>query len=423
MSLKPLASLSVLAVIGLAPLASAQPVPQETYLKESDLAKVGKAIAEYFEALDSKEKILEAEGDFSDALDKAAKGLRKAPIDELLASPADMGRALWLSFNYAKKRLKKGKMEDITYKGGFFSDSALEYSLWIPAKYDAKKNSYPLIIAIPDAGETTSQHLIERWESSTIRDGALLVAPKMPADEAEWTDNPGIAAVLVTMREVTNTAAVDFDRIYLAGRGASVKAAVAIAEKFPHRFAGVIGRTGDAGPTSPNNFSNLPTMFAGGGGEATAFQKGADDLGWKNSTVAAEAKQDDIWNWIQDNPRKAYPQEVTLHPGSPFPNRAYWLEIPPGSGSAESKVHAKVDADKNSITIEATGLAQVDLYLTDALLDLSKPVKVITNGTEVMESVPRSKKQFLSMAYKASIDPSGVYVSRLSVTVPATADK
>lgn len=423
MSFKTIASLSVLAVTGLAPLASAQPAPQETYLKDSELAKVGKALAEYFEAFEEKKKVLEAEADFAEALEKAAKGLRKAPIDELMASPADMGRALWLSANYAKKRLKKGKMTDESYQGGFFKDTALEYSLWIPSKYDAKKNAYPLIITIPDEGEKPSQHLIERWESQDIRDGALLVAPQMPSDAAQWTENPGIAAVLVTMREVTTNAAVDFDRIYLAGRGTGVKAAVAIAAKFPHRFAGVIGRTGDAGPTSPNNFSNLPTMFAGGGGEASAFQKAADELGWKNSTVSAEAKEDDIWNWIQDHPRTGYPKEVTLHPGSPFPNRAYWLEIPPGSGGADSMVHAKVDSDANTVTIDATGLAQVELYLSDALLDLSKPIKVIANGEEIVESVPRSKKQFLSMAYNRSIDAGGIYVARLSVTVPAKAEK
>lgn len=419
MSLKTIASLSVLAVTGFAPLASAQPASQEPYLKDSDLAKVGKALTEYFEAYEARKKILEAEADFAEALEKAAKGLRKAPIDDLLASPADMGRALWLSANYAKQRIKKGKMEDHTFKGGFFSDTALEYSLWVPSKYDAKKASYPLIIAIPDVDETPSQHLIERWESGDIRDAALLVAPKMPEDKSLWTDNPGIAAVLVTMREVSTKAAVDFDRIYLAGRGAGVAAAVAIADKFPHRFAGVIGRTGDAGPTAPNNFSNLPTMFAGGGGEATAFEKAGAELGWDNCTVSAAAQEGEIWNWIQDHPRSGYPSEVTLYPGSPFPNRAYWLEIAPGSGGADSKVSAKIDTDANTVTIEAEGLSQVELYLSDALLDLSKPIKIIANGAEISESVPRSKKQFLSMAYNRSVDPGGIYVARLAVSVPA----
>ena len=149
MSLKITASLLTLA-LGLAPLGQASSMlpaqPQDPILKDSDLTKVGKAVAEYFKAKDSAKKVLEAEEDFNEVIEKVAKGLRRSGLKDLLASPSDMGRALWMSFNYPKKRVKKGKMENLTFSGGFFADTALEYSLWIPSKYNPKTTAYPIII-------------------------------------------------------------------------------------------------------------------------------------------------------------------------------------------------------------------------------------------------------------------------------------
>lgn len=422
MSMKHSAALLALSVIGGAmALTAAAPAPvlaQDPYLRDSDLAKLGKTIGEFFTAKTEKKGILESEEAFDEQLLKLQKKLKKAPVESLMESPSDLGRALWLAAEYPKqKKIRKGKIEEIVYQGGYFKDTPLTYTRWVPSKYDSKRAAYTLIISIHDEGEAPKDHLIERWNNADLRAGCAIAVPHMPADKAAWNETAGLAAVLVTMQQVTQSIATDFDRIYLSGRGAGVAAAVAIAEKFPHRFAGVIGRAGDAGDTPANNFSNLSCFFAGAGSKATAFETSANELGWDNVTLATEAQEPEIWNWMQAHPRNAYPEELTLYPGKSFPTRAYWLEVQRGSTSEGARINAKLERGTNSIIIDAEGVPNATLFLSDQMLDLSKPVRVVTNGTETSELVPRSRKQFLKMAYDAVIDPSQIFVAQLRVTV------
>ena len=417
-----------LALTAAAPVLAPAPTPaQDPFLKDSDLGKLGGTIADFFTATTEKRGILESEEAFEAQLRKLQKRLKKAPVETLMESPLDLGRALWLSANYSKvKKIRKGKIEEITHEGGFFSEeSPLVYTRWVPAKYDPKRSAYTLIISIHDTDEKPKDHLIERWNEADLRAGCAIAVPHMPSDPGQWSETAGLAAVLVTMQQMTQKVATDFDRVYLSGRGAGVAAALAIAEKFPHRFAGVIGRSGDAGDTPAGNFSNLPTFFAGGGAKATAFESSAKELGWDNVTLATTAQEPEIWNWMQGHPRSSYPQELTLYPGKSFPTRAYWLEVRRGSASEGAKIHAKLERDTNSIIIDADGVPNATLFLSDQMLDLSKPIRVVTNGSETSEIVPRSRKQFLRMAYDAVIDPSQIFVAqlRVSITPKAKDDK
>src|SRR5258706_482646 len=111
------------------------------------------------------------------------------------------------------------------------------------------------------------------------RENALIVAVTMPEDGKQWLEagsreQPGgFANMMLTMREVRAKYAIDYDRIFIAGRGEGVAAALAIAGRAPDRFAGVLGRAGDLDAAGPgiDNFKNLPTFFGGAGANATAY--------------------------------------------------------------------------------------------------------------------------------------------------------
>ena len=115
--------------------------------------------------------------------------------------------------------------------------------------------------------------------------------------------------------------------------------------------------------------------------------------------------------------------EVTLVPEAPFPNRAYWLQVPPSDGAVAARINAKIDRDTNTITIDADGVTEVSLYFNDDLIDLEKPVKVICNGAENIDQIPRSFKVTMEMIFKARSDPGRVYVASKSYSVPAKVPK
>ena len=420
------ARLVALALIAAIPLAAlAAPAQQERYLKDRDLRKLSEALAEYRLAKANRKGVNEADAAVKaemESLDNKLKKDRKAPIEDVLASPGDLGYAIWMANDFAKTRVKKGKIAQVEWTGGIFSeDDPLEYAIWTPSKYSVRSGAYPLVITLPDAGIDPKTHLIERWESREIKDNVILAAPKLAETSEERLTIPGIGRVFSLIGAVPETHAVDYDRIFLVGRGLGVETAVAIASYFPDRWAGVIGRAGDAGATPVINFFNLPTFFAGGGAQVSAFEKAAEDAGYDNCTVQAAALEPDIWNWIQAQRRDAYPSKIVFSPQTHFANRCYWLKVPGTEESSAVRIEASIDREANTVTVQGTGVLGVTLYFGDSLIDMEKPITVVANGQRSTDVFERSRSVVLDLFSKAAIDPGKIFTYMKTYPLPSLA--
>jgi pimeloyl-ACP methyl ester carboxylesterase len=384
-------------------------------LKDSDLKRLAQSFADYIEARVDEKGVSDATSDVAKNMEKLERKLAKtAAQGDILASPGDIGRAIWLSYDYGRTRPKRGKVAEKEFVGSVFSkDNPLAYAVWAPSKYSASAGPYPVIICIPDEGVRPADHLRDQWTEGSVQEGAILASPVMPADPEDWEGREGIGRVIVLMRAVYEEYGVDFDRIYLAGHGLGVATALGIAEKFPDRFAGVIGRSGDAGEVSPSNFSNLPTYFSGGGSQVTKFEEAIRLKGYDNCTVQPAGLTVDVWNWLGTVRRDSYPSQVTLIPGSPFPKRAYWLEVPPSEGGS-GRIHAQVDRGTNTITVEGSGMTEFTLHFNDLLLDMNKPIVVVANGQKHEDLIPRSRAVVLASLFSGGCDPGRVFVNAKS---------
>lgn len=396
--------------------------PGEEALKPAEHQALGKLIGDYFEARDKNKGIDKAEVAVTAELEKLGKKLKRDP----LSLTNDLGRALWIARGYEKISVKKGKVLAMELPGSEDKDKKdrPQFAVYSPEKYNPKQ-AYPLILTIPDKGEKTTDHLTERWTSQSIREGAILAAVPMPEDAAMWTEMGtaesagGGGNVLRVLREVSAQYAVDFDRIYISGRGEGVAAALMLAARFPYRFAGVIGRTGDAGDAPAENLQNLPTFFAGAGAKATAFAEKIDKLGYKNCTLKADGSEDDIWTWIQANPRASIPASITLFPSEKQPLMAYWLDVPPSEYKfGEHYLKATADRGSNTITIDAEGVQRVTIYFNDLIVDLDKPVKVVCNGAETISTIARGTQKFLDLSYSTKSDPGRPFTMTKQFDIP-----
>lgn len=418
--------LSTLLVLLLPGLAAGSAWQQERYLKDSDLKKFGGSLEDYLEAREEGKGVTDAEADLKKSVDSLEKKLSKTPaLGNLLASPGDLGYGMWLAYNYdsKKRKAKAGKVNEQEFWDDYSFTKAepLSYAVWTPEKYRPKTDAYTLIISIPDAGAKPFDHITERWVDSDIRTGSVIVSPQMNEDTAVWEDMAdGISRVMLLYRELTNNWAIDFDRIYLAGRGRGVKTAMHIASIWPDRFAGVIGRTGEVGTADARNFGNLPTYFAGGGAKVTAFADAAKELGYEGVTLQADGKEADIWSWILENPRRSYPQEITLA-ATEMTNRMYWLQVPRTDGSTFVQVKAAVDRDSNTITVDGVGVNEFTLHFSDAILDLNKEVTVVANGQVYKDKIQRSFRETTHNIFNASIDPGKILVASKFYHLPTVA--
>ncbi|MCY2961044.1 MAG: hypothetical protein NTY35_12845 [Planctomycetota bacterium] len=394
--------------------------PGDELFKAGEYDAVGKRFTGYIEARNKSTGIDKALEEVGKELEKISKRLKRDP----LSLPGEMGKVLWSSFDYDKKpSAAKGKVDAATEDAYWDKKTKFNFAVWVPAKYDTKK-SYPLILCIPDVGEKPTDHLTEHWIDPQIREAAILIAVPTPADAKELLEGitqakeTGMGNVGFLYSRAIRNYAVDFDRVYLAGRGRGVELALAYGAVFPDRFAGVIGRSGDAGTVVAENLRNLPSFFAGAGGKATELADKLKALGYDNATIQAEGKESDVWSWMQSHARVANPNEVVLYVGSPAPNRAYWLEVRPSDGQGTPNLKAKVDRATNTITVEGEGVPKFTVYFNDVLVDLDKPVKVIANGTANERTVPRNLQRTLDLVLNSRSDPGKFYVASMEFDLP-----
>jgi len=426
-----LAALTVLAAVPVARALAPSQGPTQS-LKDADHEKLGGLLKKYVAEANDPKKQNKAREDLTNELVKIGK--RSNPKEEdqkavqnALALTVDLEHIV--AHSYDRKNLRGGKVDGAKLEK---DGTEIEYSTWLPATYKVSTGPYPLVLIAPEFKDgkpmTSAQLLQEFWTDAATRDAAVLVAVTMPPDEAAWTQlfidkggqrTPGGLAYLMNVyAEVRKQVAIDADRVYVAGRGAGVAAAMKLGATFPHLFAGVIGQAGDAGEVTWQNFQNLPVFLQGGGAQATAFGEKIKAAGYDNATVEADADAATLFKWIKEHPRAANPTKVTLVPGAPIPNSAYWIEVPPTMVEEGTYVKAETDRSSNTIRVEGKGVRSVILYFNDTMVDLGQPMKLVLNGQERDLVVQRSLDDFLSFCERGTNDGGRVFVARRAFDLP-----
>lgn len=392
---------------------------EETF-KASDYETLGKLIAAVQAAHASNKGLDKAQEDYQKALELLGKRLKRDP----LSMPGDMGKALWMSYDFDKnQKVHKGKVDPIDEASYWDPKTKLGYVVWTPAKYDPR-HAYPLILCIPDQGKDPKQEVTENWIDPTLKDNVIIACVTMPTDAKTWLDagdqgkQTGVFNMLFTLGKLLHGYAIDFDRVYLAGRGAGVEAAVTYASRFPDRFAGVIGRSGDApADLSPENLNNLSFFFAGAGGNATKLEEKLKALGYTTLSRKDDATEADIWAWMQAHPRPGNPTEVVMYPGNTAMH-SFWLESFATDATGAVYIKAKIDRKANTITVEGEGITKFTILYNDDMVDLDKPVKVVANGSDISRTVQRSSLRSLDFIFYVRSDPGRFYVNSMQYDLP-----
>lgn len=415
-------ALALLALLVLAPFAGAQQVGE---LGDKEQQALGKTLNKFISPKSDKEKE-KAKAEFISSLEKIGKKRgAKETQDALIAAlslPGDLGRILFHSVEY-KSSLRGGK--PISEELESLKSSKTTYQLSLPSTYRAGATPLPLILAIPEFKDgkalSPAEFLTAQLTDQEFREGAAIAAVPMPATVANWNtlgeDNlGGVGMVMRTWGDVISKVGIDADRVYLFGRGSdAVAAAMHVAARYPHRFAGVIGMSGDAaGDVAATNFRNLPTFFIGAGGNATAFETKCKEAGYENCTLKADGTAADVWSWITKTARVANPLKVSFMPGDPYPDRAYWVRIPATDG-LKTVVQAEADRATNTLKLTVPDVRQVTVFLNSALVDFTKPVQIEINGKTRTERIVPSVDDMLQLL--STSDNGRVYVTHRTFEV------
>jgi hypothetical protein len=404
--------------LGLSLMAAVSPF--ELQLKEKDHKKIGESLTTYFEAVSEKSGIAKAKSGLKTVLEKVNKSLsKKAKEDVDVLSLTDDITASFLWAGIPEGRATVGKVKEFTFDSPF---GPIECAIHAPKKYKASKGPVPLILTIPEEGQKLGEHLNEDWMLGDLRDGAVIAALQMPKNVDLWSKSSmdpigGLETIMFGFREIRQMYSIDPDRIFIAGRGDGVGAAANVASIFPYIFAGLIGRAGDLGETSPKNFGNVHAYFTGGGSNVSTFCDQAVELGYETVTNEPEGKLESVWEWVSTHSRIANPTKVDFELKSPYAAQSYWISAEGFDPEEEPIISGEIDREKNVIVITASNVSSVTLFFNDSLVDLDREVTVLCNGVEQKDTFSRSLTTALNQFYNSN-DAGRIYTAFKSYDLP-----
>lgn len=394
-------------------------------LKPADVKKLGKDVADYFEAKDKSEGIDKAYQEIADAVDKAEKRLGGKSALTLVEDWEQIFYQARLESLGSSLKVRKGKPHEASASmpGGTESNFAVA----LPSSYNPRKGPYPLFLVLAPVGSEPLALVEEQWTDGDLLSNAIVLAPKMPDDPAVWGEittasGPGgVATIMGLYGQFLRQFPIDMDRVFLVGYGQGGATAARVAGLYPHLFAGLV--TVDAeGAIDPTNFKSLPTLVVGGSEDGQALSKRIEELGYDNTSARESATPTDFWAWSAEHQRIPYPEEIVFAPLTAYTTSAHWISVDGVDLEGGARVRARLDRTANAIVVDAEKVTLVRIFFNDLLVDMDRPVDVIVNGVSKKALIDRNKRLMLDLNYQLG-DWGRVFTNRLPFDVPAEESK
>lgn len=349
-------------------------------------------------------------------------------------------------------------------------------------KGDKPANGWPFIIAMHGGGGTADKLPnphgwpvnTQEWNSqiklslALYPTNAIYFVPRMVNDnQGRWWKEYNCKAFAAMIRHAILFWGVDPNRVYMLGISEGGYGTETLACRYPDILAAANGMAcGEGTSIHVENLRNLPFRTDVGekdtsfGRVTNAIKKHEllqtlqknDHDGYSNHLEVHSGKSHGINykpgpEWMMQFTRNPHPKRVTYtlfqHDG--VKNKgAYWLQaisdldkkiihLDGQINATDNSISITADATKNDEkvqvadaqqpladsgeTIPASGL-KLRLWLHEALLDLTKPVKISVNGKVVETHVPKPEIGAMCESLMLSGDPNYVYACKLDVVVP-----
>jgi dienelactone hydrolase len=328
-----------------------------------------------------------------------------------------------------------------------------EYGLYVPENY-RPEIAYPLVICLHGAGFTGDAYL-ERWQAR-LGENYILACPTLRY--ADWWTRTAEQLVLATIRVVTGMYHIDPDRIFLSGMSNGGIGAYLIGAHHARRFAAVIPMASGLDTVLMpflENFQQTPLYIIHGKRDQVMpvelSRSIVDTLSELNySHVYREHDRihpiagghffpreelGDLVTWLGQQHRNPYPQKLRVVADASHLRRFGWLRIDMTDRIAsftealvdrmdeaiKSRLYARIDATikDNRVTVQSQRVRRYTLFLNDQLVDLARPITVMTNGTMTFNGVVAASVRTLLHEARARHDEGAVYTVAIPIDVPA----
>lgn len=335
-----------------------------------------------------------------------------APPDAAAAStPLSKEQAAETAKKIAAERLAKLREErkdELEKKALTIGDKSMR---WLEKSFgEAPEGQRSLWISMHGGGGAPARVNDQQWQNQIKlyqpAEGFYL-APRAPTDNWNLWHEAHIDPMFQRLIEdYVALRGVSPDKVYLMGYSAGGDGVWQLAPRMADRFAAASMMAGHPNEAQLDGVRNLPLgVFVGGADAAYDRNKivaaritkldemeKADPGGYVHMGRVYEGlphwmnlKDAESVPWMAKYSRTTWPKKIVWLQDDVTHDRFYWLKIPDAAAAkAGQKIEAKVEGQ--TITLTGDVPAKTEVRLSDALLDLEQPVKVIVNGKEVFSA-------------------------------------
>jgi pimeloyl-ACP methyl ester carboxylesterase len=385
-------------------------------------------------------------------LDEPDAALAEQRLQQVLgradATVPDVRRIIEIGRSYGAQRVGTMPDESILVR-----DRSYHYALSVPSAYEPA-NAYGLVVCLHGAGFTGEAYL-DRWQSR-LGDAYVLVCPTYPA--GAWYTRRAEELVLAVIRAVQARYHIDPDRVFLTGMSNGGIGAWLIGMHHAPTFAGIAPMASgldDVLMPFLANLRNTPVYIIHGAKDrvmpvdlSRAIARELAALGYAHTYREHDREHPmagghyfpreelpDLVRWLHRQRRDPLPTRLTVVREASRFQPFGWLRIDATDRIAafsddlvnkrddhiKNRDYAKVDAiiaSANRIEVKAERVQRYSLFLNDRLIDVAKPVTVITNGAVTFEGPVTPSVETMLRQAKLRQDPGQIFSVHLTMAVP-----
>ncbi|HEY6085098.1 MAG TPA: hypothetical protein VIU63_06855, partial [Nitrospira sp.] len=326
------------------------------------------------------------------------------------------------------------------------------FSLSIPLTYQPSKG-YGLVVCLHGAGFTGDTYL-ERWRTR-LGDDYLLACPTYPS--GAWFTRRAEELVLATIRHVRRQYHVDPDRIFLTGMSNGGIGAWLIGMHDAPLFSGIAPMASgldDVLMPFLANLRNTPVYIIHGAKDqvmpvelSRSISRELTKLGIPHVYREHEREHPvagghyfpreelpDLIAWLDRQRRNPMPPQLTVVRDASHFQAFDWVRFEATDPIAafsddlvdkrderiKRREYAEMDAAvaaPNRIEVKTVRLQRYSLFLNDQLVDLTRPVTVVTNGTISFEGMVAPSLETLLRQARMRQDPRQLFSAQLTISV------
>jgi pimeloyl-ACP methyl ester carboxylesterase len=363
------------------------------------------------------------------------------------ATIASVTQAIRIAYTYKPQPVGAQPDESINVR-----DRLFHYALFVPPSYDSSK-AYPLVVCLHGAGFTGDAYL-DRW-IPRLGEAYILVCPTYP--QGAWFTRRAEELVLEVVRAIERRYHIDRNRVFLTGMSNGGIGAWLIGMHHASTFAGIAPMAGGLDDVLFPFLENLratPAYIIHGSRDqvmpvelSRSVSRELARLGIKHvyrehdrshpmagGHFFPREELPDVVKWLNAQQRQPFPKTITVVRDASHLLPFGWVRIDGTDEIAafsedlidrsdeaiKQRRYAKLTAtvsDGQRIEVKTERVRHYTLLLSPELIDLARPITVITDGRLSFQGLIVPDLRMLLRQARRDQDPERLIVAQIPITV------